>query len=135
MVKWDSDGDTIGSHCSHVEYSDQHIGLLMQLGKRLRETRTDDEIPGKRYKTMAKILGMSEKHEPFHALAAVANATAEEGENIAKGNTPKSIYQALVKGNWRGWVEACRKEKKGWIEADTYDTIKRSDMEQGYHMY
>ena len=52
-------------------------------------------------------------------------------EAAGKSSWPKDFFRALVKSDWRRWVEAEKKEVGAWDANSTYDLILASDMIPG----
>ena len=52
-------------------------------------------------------------------------------EAADKSSWPKDFFSALVKSDWRRWVEAVKKEIDAWDANDTYEMILASDMTPG----
>ena len=52
-------------------------------------------------------------------------------EAADKSSWPKDFFSALVKSDWRRWVEAVKKEIGAWGANDTYELIPALDMTPG----
>ena len=64
-------------------------------------------------------------------------ATIEKGAQLAYEHTdkalawPKHFFDALLRSDWRRWVEATKKEMKGWDENNAYEEVPITDMQPG----
>jgi len=48
-----------------------------------------------------------------------------------KSTWPLNFFEALVKSDWREWVQAVKKEISSWLDFDAYDEIKYSEKTPG----
>ena len=77
---------------------------------------------------------IAERLEPYRTLRTIVNTMElrEMYENNVNGmKYPKTAREALVKEDWRQWVEAIRKEARGWTSTNTYQAVKWNEMERG----
>ena len=44
-----------------------------------------------------------------------------------KGDWPRDFFEALVKVDWRKWVEAVKKEISSWLDFNAYTEISIED--------
>ncbi len=58
--------------------------------------------------------------------------TFKKGEDpMDKDKWPKNFFEALVRPDWRGWVEAVKKEIASWLTFDAYSEIPFSEKTHG----
>ena len=67
------------------------------------------------------------------ATAARVIVLLVEGEQVAYANAddkdlPKNFFEALVKTNWRRWVEAVKKELTGWDANNAVSVVDIKDV-------
>ncbi len=70
--------------------------------------------------SLACILPILEVHAQLHGLA-----------NDEPGNWPKDFLQAMMKEDWREWVQAVKKEIESWHLFDAAKVVAYDDMERG----
>jgi len=58
-------------------------------------------------------------------------ATTTTGPADLQSSWPKDFYEALVRSDWRAWVEAVKKENEGWLDNDAAEEVPFNNMERG----
>jgi hypothetical protein len=64
------------------------------------------------------------------AALEVGSVLKKSGES-EEASWPKDFFEALVRNDWRDWVEAVQKENEGWRTFDACSEVKYVDMERG----
>ena len=130
-VLWDGDKTQVASHNKHLLYSNE----TSQCIEEIQAVRGGE--PGEVYMSMCASLSLPEWQEPFKTLAMVERASVPVMKPTSKHNEPKrtanpiSTWEALVSDQWRDWITAIRKEHDGWIAADVYEIVNKSEMKPG----
>jgi hypothetical protein len=55
----------------------------------------------------------------------------KRSEESEESSWPKDFFEALVRDDWREWVEAVQKENEGWKMFNASGEVKYREMEQG----
>ena len=72
--------------------------------------------------------------EPYLTLRVIVNSLdlREKYENNIDGyRYPKSAWEALLKEDWREWIDSIRKEYEGWKGTNTFEIVKWEDVSPG----
>ena len=48
-----------------------------------------------------------------------------------KTSWPKDFFEAMMRDDWRDWIESIKKEQDGWNDNDATTEVPRREMEQG----
>jgi len=145
-VLWDGDSTSIRSHNRHLNYSNENESDEIEQSSFIEE----GSMPGEEYTSICATLGLPKWREPFKTLVAIERdsmpvevASVPERSAPTQGaalvdppivkstELPCSTWEALVSPLWRKWIVAIRKEHEGWIAADVYDIVNKSDMKPG----
>ncbi len=98
-VRWDLvDGEsiTMSPHVSHL----QRISPIMQILKGILKKTKVDKWPIRNIEAMFPILE-------------VGSQLTDPDPN-ANGNWPKDFVEALIRPDWRSWVDAVKSENESW---------------------
>ena len=61
----------------------------------------------------------------------VTDAFRKEEDPLDKDKWPKNFFEALVRPDWRSWVEAVKKEIQSWLTFDAYTQILFAEKPAG----
>jgi hypothetical protein len=111
-VLWE-DGETMKSHVSNLKRVESALSMVCDL----TSNNTDLIWP---YKTLMTILPVLE----------VGSCLSESDVNKG-GNWPKYFYEALVRPDWRLWVEAVKSENESWDTFDACEEISYNKIQTG----
>jgi hypothetical protein len=98
-VKWDLvDGESIAMspHVKHL----QRVSPVLRILKQTLEEKKGDEWPLKTIEAMFPILEVGSQ--------------LTEHDSNANGNWPKDFIEALIRPDWRSWVDAVKSENESW---------------------
>ena len=114
-VLWDgtTDGMTMRSHKSHMK----RIGTALPVFCDLTTPMTQMIWPFKSLETILPVLE-------------VGSCLSESDVNSG-GNWPKDFYEALVRPDWRLWVEAVKSENESWNTFDACEEIPYNNIISG----
>ena len=114
-VLWDgtTDGMTMRSHKSHMK----RIGTALPVFCDLTTPMTQMIWPFKSLETILPVLE-------------VGSCLSESDVNSG-GNWPKDFYEALVRPDWRLWVEAVKSENESWSTFDACEEIPYDNIISG----
>ena len=158
-VLWDGDSNPLASTHKHLSFADKeeqetvlqavsNAESRVHMAKILLTTTTrkrEESDPTLFYYSLALIETKGNANEaatlePHRSLSAVASALrADETEDMRHRYTsadfpdryPKSFFDALLKDDWRKWVEAYRKEWGTWDLTNSYKEEKFENMKKG----
>ena len=72
------------------------------------------------------------KTNVFTMMAALEVGSAlKRSEESEESSWPKDFFEALVRNDWREWVEAVQKENESWRTFNASGEVKYIDIEQG----
>eukprot|EP00935_MAST-01C_sp_MAST-1C-sp1_P002836 g2836.t1 len=125
------DGDKPGSYSKgKPEYT---FGTLIKKNKAgILSVRYDgDKKPTRSHWTHLELAG----HEKATAYTVMAAVVHQVGQQYTHSDTklpwPKHFFDALTRSDWRKWVEATKKEMKGWDDNHAYELVKTATMNAG----
>ena len=113
-------GETMDSHVSHLEKFDMPILMSKEEWDRNdgdRKILEFKERDGKKIETLLPVLE-------------VGASISKENDDFG-GTTPKDFYEAMVRPDWRKWVEAVKNENESWNLFEASEEIAYDDMERG----
>jgi len=107
-VLWDA-GDTMLAHKRHISLHDS-------------DTESDGELEPRLNSRISK-----ETLLPILSVGAALSQT----NAIGKDNWPKDFYEALLRDDWRDWVQAVKNETDSWGMLEASSEIAYNQMERG----
>ena len=117
-VLWDIDMTTCKARNTEL-YKLSEQELIADVGILLARMRDfDDE---QTVAVMAGDVGAKMTGQIFHPNSEF------ECENPDFAGNPKSTYECLIRPDWRKWLQALRKEYKGWQTMGAVEEVKMSD--------
>ena len=118
-VKWDLvNGDEIemSPHVKHLQW----VAPVMRILKEIIKERSGDKWPLRNAEAMFPILEVGSQ--------------LTESDPNANGNWPKDFIEALVRPDWRSWVDAVKSENESWnvfeatIEVPYHEVLKGASV-------
>jgi hypothetical protein len=93
------------------------------------ETQAQDEVcamtcyKGKWYK----------KSQTFYTIMAAleVGSALKKSEEEEEASWPKDFFEAIIRNDWRGWIEAVQKENESWRTFNASEEVRFVDMERG----
>ena len=73
------------------------------------------------------------KSQTFYTIMASleVGSALRKSEEDEEASWPKDFFEAIVRNDWREWVEAVQKENESWRTFDASEEVKFVDMERG----
>jgi hypothetical protein len=136
-VLWDGDSRPVASHWKHIKHADPNhvVGNIPALLFDLKRKCADIHERGF-FCAIARAQGVNPISEPYKTLtyveeqANIEHLTCLQAAVTAKdANLPRSFVECLLDKNWRGWLEAVRKEHSSWIEKNVAEEVPRSERD------
>jgi hypothetical protein len=98
--------------------------------------KLDDEREPEKEDTVATILyhekWYKKKTDMYTIMAALEVGIAlKKSEESEESSWPKDFFEALIRNDWREWVEAVRKENESWRTFNASEEVEYKDMEPG----
>jgi hypothetical protein len=91
----------------------------------------DGKLAKSHWKHLEAVVGR-EKNTAETIMASIVRGAALQYESSDKKLPwPKNFFDALLRSDWRRWVEATQKEMHGWDENAAYEECSSSEMEAG----
>jgi hypothetical protein len=115
-VKWDLvDGESIAMspHLKHL----QRVSPVLRILKRILKDKEGDKWPLKSIEAMFPILEVGSQ--------------LTESDPNANGNWPKDFIEALIRPDWRSWVEAVKSENESWAVFEATVEIPYNEVVKG----
>ena len=115
-VKWDlADGESIAMspHIKHL----QRISPVLRILKRILKEKRGNKWPLKNIEAMFPILEVGSQ--------------LTESDPNANGNWPKDFIEALIRPDWRSWVEAVKSENESWDVFEATVEIPYNEVAKG----
>jgi hypothetical protein len=73
------------------------------------------------------------KSQTFYTIMAALEVSCalKKSEESEESSWPKDFFEALVRDDWRNWVEAVQKENESWRTFDASAEVRYEEMERG----
>jgi hypothetical protein len=128
------DGEEPGSYSG--DNPDRVFGIVTQVWKRkklpdLLQIRWADNSGSSQ--VMMKDATVIKKKVTEATILAVMLVVGQQAQYEAsdKSTWPKDFFQALVKSDWRSWIEAVKKEINSWLDFNAYTEISIEEKTPG----
>jgi hypothetical protein len=117
-------------------FSKDHPGRCLGIVKRIWPDKKIVEIEWlDGSKNMVKARDLRLEKPKMTALLIIqvlmAGVFKKEEDPLDKNNWPKNFFEALVRSDWRSWVEAVKKEIQSWLTFDAYTEIPFAEKPAG----